>query len=60
RRVMQRDGITREKVLQWMDRQLPQDEVRRRADCEIVNDGIDDIYRLMDEILNLKYQISNL
>ena len=42
-RVMQRDGISREKVLEWMSRQLPQDEVRRRADFEIVNDGTTDI-----------------
>ena len=38
-RVMQRDGISREKVLEWLQRQWPQDEVRRRADYEIVNDG---------------------
>ena len=30
RRVMERDHISREKVLEWMSRQLPQDEVRRR------------------------------
>lgn len=42
-RVIQRDGITRERVKQWMDRQWPQDEVRRRADYEIVNDGQADI-----------------
>ena len=28
-RVMQRDGISREKVLEWMARQLPQEEVRQ-------------------------------
>ena len=51
RRVMERDGITREKVLEWMNRQLPQEEVRRRADYEIVNDGIADIDRQIDEII---------
>ena len=38
-RVMQRDGISREKVLQWMDRQAPQQLLLQRADYEIVNDG---------------------
>ena len=38
-RVMQRDGISREKALEWIHRQWSQDEVRRRADYEIVNDG---------------------
>ena len=42
-RVMQRDHITREKVLQWMQRQLPQEEVRKRAHYEIINDGKADI-----------------
>ncbi|MBQ8462781.1 MAG: dephospho-CoA kinase [Prevotella sp.] len=38
-RIMQRDGISREKALEWLGRQWPQDEVRRLADYEIVNDG---------------------
>lgn len=50
-RVMLRDGITREKVLEWMQRQWPQEEIRRRADFEIVNDGIADIDEQIDEIL---------
>lgn len=57
-RVMQRDGISREKVLEWMNRQLPQEEVRRRADFEIVNDGEADIDQQITEILNNK-QINN-
>ena len=54
RRVMERDNITREKVLEWMSRQLPQEEVRRKADFEIVNDGITDIDKQLDEIINNK------
>jgi dephospho-CoA kinase len=42
-RVMQRDGISREKALEWMGRQWPQDEVRRRADFEICNDSEADL-----------------
>jgi dephospho-CoA kinase len=51
RRVMLRDGITREKVLQWMGRQWPQDEVRQRADYEIVNDGVADIDGQIERLL---------
>ncbi len=50
-RVMLRDGITREKVLEWMQRQWPQEEIRRRADFEVVNDGIADIDEQLDSIL---------
>ena len=50
-RIMQRDGISREKALEWMGRQWPQEEVRKRADYEIVNDGLADIDRQLDEIL---------
>lgn len=39
RRIMERDGISRQKALQWMARQWPQDELLRRADYELVNDG---------------------
>ena len=50
-RVMQRDGITRQNVEQWMQRQWSQEEVRKRADYEIVNDGIADIDAQIDIIL---------
>jgi dephospho-CoA kinase len=51
RRIMQRDAISREKALQWMDRQWPQDEVRQRADFEIVNDGKEDIDKQLNILL---------
>ena len=50
-RVMARDEISREKVLEWMSRQLPQEEVRQRADFEIVNDGQSDIDTQLEEII---------
>ena len=50
-RVMQRDGITREKALQWIARQWPQDEVKARADFEIVNDGVADIDHQIEDLL---------
>lgn len=50
-RVMQRDHISREKVLEWMSRQWPQEEVRRRADYELINDGVADIDEQLDSVL---------
>ena len=50
-RVMQRDDISREKALQWMQRQWPQEELRRRADYEIVNDGQQDLNTQIEALL---------
>ena len=50
-RVMARDEISREKVLEWMSRQLPQEEVRQRADFEIINDGLADIEQQLNHII---------
>lgn len=52
RRIMQRDGIAREKALQWIHRQWPQEQVRALADFEIVNDGIADIDSQIDLLLS--------
>lgn len=51
RRVMNRDGISREKTLEWIGRQLPQEEMLRRSDYEIVNDGRQCLNHQIDEIL---------
>ena len=50
-RVMQRDGITREKALEWIHCQMPQEEVLRRSDYEIINDGVRDLETQIDELL---------
>ena len=52
RRVMERDGISREKTLGWMARQLPQEEVLRRSDYEIVNDGVRPLAPQVDRLLS--------
>lgn len=52
-RIMQRDGINREKALAWIGSQLPQDEVVRRSDFEIVNDGQTDIAPQLDRLLTM-------
>ena len=52
RRVMERDGISREKALEWMARQLPQEDVLRRSDYEIVNDGVCLLAPQVDRLLS--------
>ena len=50
-RVMQRDGITREKTLQWLMRQWPQEKVKACADFEIINDGHTDLDKQIERLL---------
>ena len=50
-RVVQRDQISADKAREWMGRQWPQEEVRRRADFEIVNDGLADLDRQVDSMM---------
>lgn len=51
RRVMKRDGISRQQALDWIQRQLPQNEVRARSDFEIVNDGKANIEKQIETII---------
>ena len=51
RRVMKRDGISRQQALEWIQRQLPQDEVRARSDFEIVNDRKANIEKQIETII---------
>lgn len=55
-RIMQRDGISHEKALQWIHRQWPQEQVKALADYEIVNDGIADIDSQIDLLLHRLFQ----
>ena len=50
-RIVQRDHITPEKAQEWIDRQMPQDEVLKRSHYEIVNDGKCDIDAQIQEII---------
>ncbi len=51
-RIIERDGITRAKALQWIARQWPQQKVKSLSDFEIVNDGEADIDSQIEKILN--------
>jgi dephospho-CoA kinase len=50
-RVMERDHITREQVLQWMNRQLNQKEMIRKSDYVIINDGETDLDKQISKIV---------
>lgn len=51
-RIIARDHISRERAEEWIAAQLPQEEVARRADFEIINDGTTDIDRQLDTLLS--------
>ena len=50
-RIMQRDDISREKALEWIAKQMPQEEVAKRADHVITNDDIENLNLQIDRIL---------
>lgn len=50
-RIMKRDGISSQQAMQWINRQIPQDEVARRSNFVIVNDGRHDTGQQLDDIL---------
>ena len=50
-RIIQRDGITREKALEWIDKQQPQEQMVSLSDYEIINDGKADIEEQIDSVL---------
>lgn len=52
-RIMRRDGITAERAREWIDCQMPQDEVRARSDFEIVNDGNADVAEQLEKLLKI-------
>lgn len=53
-RIMQRDNISAERAEQWIDAQMPQEEMSRRSDFVIVNDGRLDVDTQIDKIINNK------
>lgn len=51
-RVMARDGISCEKTLDWINKQISQEEMLSRSDYEIVNDRIHNVDSQLDELLH--------
>ncbi len=50
-RIMRRDGISRQKAMEWISLQMSQDEIVALSDYEIVNDGIMGLEAQIDSIL---------
>lgn len=50
-RVMKRDNITREKALEWIDRQMSQEEKAEKSDFCIINDGEADLAEQIESML---------
>ncbi len=50
-RIVSRDCISAAKAREWIDCQLPQTELQRRADIEIVNDGVCNLSEQIDKIV---------
>lgn len=50
-RIIRRDNILRDNALEWIGRQMPQEEVKTLSDYEIVNDGVMDVDIQIDKIL---------
>lgn len=51
-RVMKRDGISKEKALEWIDSQWTQEEVEQKSDFIIINDGQQDLNVQIDRLLS--------
>lgn len=51
-RVMARDSISRENALEWIHRQLPQEELIGRAHYEIVNDGQQPLLPQIEQLIS--------
>lgn len=51
-RIMMRDNITRAKAQEWIDCQMSQEEIRRRSDFELINDGRQNVESQIEDIIN--------
>ncbi len=60
-RVMLRDNLSRERALEWIERQMTQEEKVSRSDFEIVNDGTRDVtLQLRELMINVNKQIKRI
>ncbi len=51
KRIMSRDNITADKAAEWIDVQMPQEEMQKRSDFVIINDGESDLSQQIDQVL---------
>ena len=52
RRIMARDGISEAKALEWIHRQMPQEQVEAQSDFVIVNDGVAPLEPQVDKLIH--------
>lgn len=52
-RVVNRDGISRDEAVEWIERQMPQEENLGKSDYEIVNDGMQNVARQVEKLLRI-------
>jgi len=52
-RIMQRDGLTHQKAMEWISKQLPQEKVSSKCDFVIVNDGVADLQQQIENLNNI-------
>ncbi len=50
-RIILRDGISQVQAQAWIDRQMPQEEMVRRSNFEVVNDGVQSLEAQVDKLL---------
>lgn len=58
-RIAQRDGISHEQALQWIKRQMPQEEMEKKADFIIINDGTSDLSAAIKSLLEAVSTLGN-
>ena len=51
-RLMARDGISEAKALEWIHRQMPQEQVEAQSDFVIVNDGVVPLEPQVDHLIH--------
>lgn len=52
RRIILRDHISSDKAQEWIECQMPQHEILRRSDFEIINDGKHDVEQQVEVLLH--------
>ena len=52
-RIMRRDGISRENAEEWINKQMPQEQIEKRSRYVILNDGVSSLESQIDSILNI-------
>ncbi len=51
-RIMHRDNISRDKALEWIEKQMPDEKKIERSDFVIINDGKHNLDKQINDLLN--------